>query len=959
NFAAFQAMGALARGGRCRAFDQRADGFVPSEGVAVVVLRPLADALAAGDTIHAVLRGSATNNDGRSNGLTAPNPAAQREVLLDAWRQAGLAAGELSYLEAHGTGTALGDPIEVEAYRAAAEALSAEQGAPAPRQTCYVGSVKSNLGHAEAAAGIAGLVKLILCLEHRELVPTLHLAEPNRHIAFESSPLVPVDRRRPWQVPPGQKRVAGLSAFGFGGTNVHLVVEEAPQPAPAPDEPPRPEVFVLSARSQAALRRLVAAHASALRDSPHRLGDLCFTLQAGRLHQRQRLAIVASTRAELRSKLALLEPWEGRFGHRELAIFAGPAEEQPGAAGETAVVSPAPSAPESARQRQLEELAARYARGETIDWSAVQEHEAPRRRVPLPLYPFEQRRYWLDSPPVLSAIEGPVLSAVEGSAVEGPVLSAVEGPAVKQPVEPGDASAGGGEDLAAVPARTETLWQLAWRPRPLAPSLMGDADSALADRSALAGRWLVFAAGEAAAAALAAWLSAGGGEPLVARAGETLDPTVAADYRRLIDEALAGGPLAGVLWEAGWGTAAAATAADSTAREEPLFHLAQALLPRAGELRCVVLSRGVQRALPGEPGDTALATTLALAQALSAEGRGWRVRALDWEAPTTAAWSDEELGQLAAELAELRASGEGPPEVAYRDGVRLAPRVEPLEVTGDDRAGSASSSPWRAGGTYLVTGGLSGIGRALAGHLAKRYQARLWLVGRTPLEDSPSPLVGAGQGEGDPGASRAAALAELRALTPAVEYRAVDVGDRAALAALLAELQGAGETLDGVIHAAGVLETDQLALRTKSLAVWRATLAAKVAGSRALWELTAADRQAALAAGRDWPLVLLSSIASLSPPLAAGQSDYAAANRYQRALAHELSVTAHDSSAARPRVTALVLSEWAGLGMVARHGVGPIVRRLGLLPLAADEALDAFERATASPACEVLFLRGR
>ena len=149
-------------------------------------------------------------------------------------------------------------------------------------------------------------------------------------------------------------------------------------------------------RTALALRRLVAAHASALRDSPHRLGDLCFTLQAGRLHQRQRLAIVASTRAELRSTLALLEPWEGRFGHRELAIFAGPAEEQPGAAGETAVVSPAPSdpSPESDRQRQLEELAARYARGETIDWSAVQEHEAPRRRVPLPWYPFEQRRYW-------------------------------------------------------------------------------------------------------------------------------------------------------------------------------------------------------------------------------------------------------------------------------------------------------------------------------------------------------------------------------------------------------------------------------------------------------------------------------------------------------------------------------------------------------------------------------------
>ena len=139
--------------------------------------------------------------------------------------------------------------------------------------------------------------------------------------------------------------------------------------------------------------------------------------------------------------------------------------------------------------------------------------------------------------------------------------------------------------------------------------------------------------------------------------------------------------------------------------------------------------------------------------------------------------------------------------------------------------------------------------------------------------------------------------------------------------------------LDGVIHAAGVLETDELALRTKSLAGWRQTLAAKVAGSRNLWQQTAADRGQSLAAGRDWPFVLLSSIASLSPPLAAGQSDYAAANRYLRALAHELSAEQHPHDTARPRVTALVLSEWGAVGMLARHGTGPIVRRLGLLPL--------------------------
>ncbi|MBI2684240.1 MAG: SDR family NAD(P)-dependent oxidoreductase, partial [Actinobacteria bacterium] len=959
NFAAFQAMGALAAGGRCRSFDQRADGFVPSEGVAAVLLRPLADALAAGDTIHAVLRASAANNDGRSNGLTAPNPAAQREVLLDAWRAGDVDPRALTYLEAHGTGTALGDPIEVEAYRAACQAWDAAHGQSSPRQTCYVGSVKSNLGHAEAAAGVAGLVKLILCLEHGELVPTLHFQEPNRHITFEATPLVPLDRRRAWRSVAGQPRLAGLSAFGFGGTNVHVVVEEAPAvTANHTPEPARPELFVLSARSEAALRRLVAAHARQLSEAPAPLADLCFTLQAGRLHQRHRLAIVASSVAELRSKLALLEQWEQRFARGELGIFAGPVDSEPrtndldspSAADFTALADVA-GLSDAARQAALTGLARRYAQGATIDWTALHEQDTPRRRVPLPLYPFEHRRYWLDSAPAAAAPSDTSATPDDLLAAEFDKLSPrVSGRDVAS--SPSDTSA----DLANIPARDDLLWQLVWQPRPL--------DSFNVEQS-LAGRWLVFTDNDTDAASLAALISQHGGAALSVRAGETLDPRQPHDYRRLVEEGLAADPdrsdrpLAGVLWQAGWGSGAAprdSLAAEFTprassfdvGREEPLFHLAQALLPRVGELTLAVVSRGAQGATPGEPGNSALATTLALAQSLAAEGRGWRVRAIDFETtgprdeprtPLTAS----ELAQLAAELTDLRGTpagdSESPVEVVYRAGTRLARRVEPLRV-----ADTGLASPWRDGGTYLITGGLGGIGRALAEHLARRYQVRLWLVGRRPLDVSPA---------------HTSALEQLRARAPQVEYRAVDVADPTALAALVAEIHAAGQSLDGVIHAAGVLETDELALRTKSLAVWRQTLAAKVAGSRHLWQETSADRGQSLSAGRDWPFVLLSSIASLSPPLAAGQSDYAAANRFQRALAHELSAEPHTHDAVRARVTALVLSEWGAVGMLARHGTGPIVRRLGLLPFSAEQALAAFEQATAASDPEVLFLRGR
>ena len=763
NFAAFQAMGALAPGGRCRSFDQRADGFVPSEGVAALLLRPLADALAAGDTIHAVLRASATNNDGRSNGLTAPNPAAQREVLLDAWRTGDVDPRALTYLEAHGTGTALGDPIEVEAYRAACQAWDAAHGESSPRQTCYVGSVKSNLGHAEAAAGVAGLVKLILCLEHDELVPTLHFEEPNRHIAFEATPLVPIDRRRAWPRVAGQPRLAGLSAFGFGGTNVHVVVEEAPAlTAHRTNEPARPELFILSARSEAALRRLVAAHARQLSDASASLADVCFTLQAGRLHQRHRLAIVASSVAELRSKLALLENWPERFARGELAIFAGPAEEAPTAARDA--VSDDSSAvdftslSDATRQAALSQLAQRYAQGATIDWSALHAQDTPRRRVPLPLYPFEHRRYWLDAPSVTSG----------------------------EPAR-GTSPASGESDVEQVAAREELLWQLTWQPRPL---------ERCAHETTLSGRWLVFAASDEEAAALTTLVSNHGGEALAVRAGETVDPQSPHDYRRLVEEGLAADPdrsdrpLAGVLWQAGWGSADESSVDDEPRRyEEPLFHLAQALLPRASDLTFVVVSRGAQAALPGEAGDATLATTLALAQALAAEGRGWRVRAIDFEATdgphdtSRTPFTAVELAQFAAELADLRdasdvSSEDSPTEVVYRAGRRLTQRVEALHVAALSSE-TIASSPWREGGTYLITGGLGGIGRALAEHLARRYGARLWLVGRTALGESPA---------------HTSAWEQLRAIAPAVEYRAVDVADPTALAALVAEIHAAGQS---------------------------------------------------------------------------------------------------------------------------------------------------------------------
>ncbi|MEU8571417.1 beta-ketoacyl synthase N-terminal-like domain-containing protein, partial [Streptomyces pathocidini] len=218
--AGFDQVGVLAADGRCKAFDAAADGIARGEGCGVVVLKRLADALRDGDPVRAVVRGTAVNSDGRSAGLVAPNPVAQQALLRAALRDAGVAGADVDYVEAHGTGTLLGDPIE-------AGALGAVLGEQRPAERpLLIGSVKSNLGHLEGAAGITGVIKTVLALQHRTLPRSLHFREPNPHIDFDGSRLRVVGRTEPWPGDGGRPALAGVSAFGFGGTNAHAVLEE-------------------------------------------------------------------------------------------------------------------------------------------------------------------------------------------------------------------------------------------------------------------------------------------------------------------------------------------------------------------------------------------------------------------------------------------------------------------------------------------------------------------------------------------------------------------------------------------------------------------------------------------------------------------------------------------------------------------------------------------------------------
>jgi acyl transferase domain-containing protein len=291
--------------GRCKTFDASANGYVRGEGCGVVVLKRLGDAVAARDRILAVIRGTAVNHDGRSNGMSAPNGPAQEAVIRAALREAGLQPQQISYLEAHGTGTRLGDPIEIDALRSVF-APSRQPGEP-----LIVGSVKTNIGHLESSAGIAGLAKIILALRHCQIPPHLHLHSVNPLLRLDETPIEIPTAIRPWSSG-NEPRRAGVSSFGFGGTNGHVILEESPSVSARESRNERPRhLLPLSARSPQALRELAQRYANFLEEvADESLADICHTAAVGRTHFAHRLAITAATATEASAALRrfLAEP---------------------------------------------------------------------------------------------------------------------------------------------------------------------------------------------------------------------------------------------------------------------------------------------------------------------------------------------------------------------------------------------------------------------------------------------------------------------------------------------------------------------------------------------------------------------------------------------------------------------------------------------------------------------------
>ncbi|MEU5959019.1 SDR family NAD(P)-dependent oxidoreductase [Streptomyces sp. NPDC047525] len=710
--------------GHCQAFGVEADGYVPGEGTVAVVLKRLSDAVRDGDRVHAVIRATAVNSGGRTAGFTVPSERAQHRVITSALAQADIEPSAVTYVEAHGTGTRLGDPIEVRALRRA-------YGGP-EHGRAHLGSVKSNIGHLESAAAMAGLVKVVKQLAHRTLAPTLHCALENPDLHLDDSRFALVKEELPWTRGSEPTRFAGLSAFGAGGSNGHAIIQEfvAPDPGPAPAFP---RYFVpLSGRDEAAVRRRADDLLAALEDAPDTaayLYGLSYTLCRARQHHRVRRGYWAASVPELAAAL------RGTDGARPAA----PPANDPWA-----------------------QAAAVYLDGENPDFAAL---FPVRMLVDAPLYPFADERY------VADALDH--TNRAPRAALAAPVSRATA------------ADAG------------ELLLTPVWRPHPAD----GPAQTPVPCVLVLTDRGQEHRLPDPPAGTRLIQVAPGDeAEHLTGEPGQ--DHLYWVDLRR---EVTVEAELS--FARALQGCRTPSTIVGVTHEDDPAEVRARAgFLHGLAEENPHIRTVQVRRCGPGD----------ALAD-------GW--------------------GPL---LDELRAARRPLTEVRWSDGARQTRELTEL--------GLADGTRLRTRGTYLLTGGLGKVGRAIAELLTERHDATVIAVGRSAPDEAQRQWIDS---------------------RPGLHYEQADIVSSARTRELIETVRERFGGLDGVIHSAGVVK-DAL-VQNKSAKDAEAVLAPKVRGTQNLDRYTAG-------LNLDF-FCVFSSISSVMGNT--GQSDYIAANRFLDEFAAE------------------------------------------------------------------------
>lgn len=808
----------LSPDGHCRAFDAAANGTVGGNGVGVVVLKRLEDAVAAGDNIWAVIKGSAINNDGALKiGYTAPSIQGQAGVIAAAQAKAGVDPGEITYIEAHGTGTPLGDPIE---FQALTKVFTG--GKTVKENYCALGSVKTNIGHLDAAAGVAGLIKTVLALRYRKLPPSLNFKQPNPQINLEDSPFYINNTLRDWKSSSTPLK-AGVSSFGIGGTNAHVVLEEAPVIKSAPSDKTE-YLLIFSAKTKKALNKMALNFAGFLKENTElNLADIEYTLQMGRREFEYRRFLICSSIQEAVEVLEDIEKGPQRFYDNTEFVNT---ENQ-------SIVIDNPG------DYSLRELGWNWIKGATIDWEKLYTGQS-RKRVDLPTYPFERQSYW----------------AGKSTAIERPVLSGKKRPNLN-----------------------EWFYTPIWKQSISFTQAYNDGNSHLRTLLVLKDR-------ESFSDLLVHDLRKHGHKVITVTAGGTyrqkdrvsyqLDMGDASHYRKLLAD-LAGTEVIPEIIVNLLGlteTRRLETAEERLNNGEMLFYsmmyLAQAIGEQrrtTGRLQLKVITNNTHKIFNEAVLYPEKILSMGACRVIPLEYPSINCAGIDCVLPELD--SPERLKLVDLLIAEILSDSKER-MVAYRGLVRWHQDYEPVKL---DRRNTGAIR-LKKQGVYVITGGMGGLGTVIADYLAETTQARLVLIGRSEFPDidqwdnwlkSHSPQ--------DRISRKIKQLQGIKEKAGAILIYRADVSYVEQLEQIRDEIIAKYGEINGLIHAAGIPGGGMIQLKQRADAA--AVLSPKVRGGLNVYEVF-----------KDCALDFMVFCASLNGLTGGfGQIDYSAANAYLDTLA--------------------------------------------------------------------------
>ncbi|MBD2510339.1 KR domain-containing protein [Nostoc muscorum FACHB-395] len=902
SYIVFSKAGMLSKTGECSPFDERANGYVRGEGAGVLLLKPLAKAERDGDYIYAVIKGAAVGHGGHTNSLTAPAPEAQAETILAAYADAQVSPATLGYIEAHGTGTTLGDPIEINGLKKVFATVETTQ-------DCYIGSVKSNIGHLEAAAGVGGILKTILALQKGVIPANANFTNLNKYIRLDNSPLKIAVKQVNWErqttaTGKEQPRRAGVSSFGFGGMNAHVVLEEylARLRHIPTSNSSQPQLVVLSAKSKERLTVYAQSIAVFLeQQNSFSLADIAYTLQKGREAMEYRLTIVANTLEELgdslqnfiNGKLEDTKTFVGDSSHRQAyeELFESPQELEEHLRS-------------LAQKPAYSKLAKLWVGGLNIDWAKVLSRDYSPAVVPLPGYPFSLDKYWL-----------PETNTAPATIIKVPAKEQISllVPQWQRQALPKDAQ---------VVLQGTIIVLASDDAKPLIDTLQAQHHHAafvvvenLENPSSFRGEALNFPPSLVGNGVTGLDQENNVPDDVKSHTYTQITPQHYqfcfdnADHRARFNNEISSLDITGIL--------------DLTANSQCILGniaLLQSLLNTRKPLRLLQVTQGLQN-INGTSTNLSGAELTGLFKMLGAEYNSCYAKTIDLDP------NNSDLATLSQIITQEYQDYDQFTEICHRDGDRFVSTLAHL----NSKPIQSQKLPQ---GIVVITGGTGGIGNEVAQHLARQGYKTLVLMGKTTLPPRTEwEEVIAAPNANPTITSKITNILNLEKQGVTVELYTGELTDYAALEVYFQNIRRQYGQITQVFHCAGCVSSESPAFLHKTLDSIVSVLSPKTTALEVLHRIFEHDNLEAF--------VLFSSLSSVVPKLAVGISDYATANAYMNYFA------TYQVAQGNTYYRAIQWSNWKEVGM--GQLTSQPMTKIGLVPLSTAVGLQSLDTILALP----------